>query len=209
MEEALSLGFVEGEVYTIGDKEMAPCRSCFRCTTLKECSIEDDFQGLRDKWVAADAIIYSVPVYHMGIPAQLKCFIDRLGNSLWAAWGGPLPQSLKVVGSIAQGCHIFSGQEQALIQLINHAIIMGCIPVRGDLWESYIGGAGWTANSVRKDALRKLYQKGDLLAQAAVNSARSLGRRVAQVALLAKSGGEVQREMLEADGGYGLFLERL
>ena len=30
----------------------------------------------------ADAHLYSVPVYHVGIPGQVKCFIDRLGNTI-------------------------------------------------------------------------------------------------------------------------------
>lgn len=49
---------------------------------------EDGFEELCDRWAAADAVIYSVPVYHLGISGQLKCFIDRLGNSLWSYYGG-------------------------------------------------------------------------------------------------------------------------
>jgi multimeric flavodoxin WrbA len=172
---------------------------------LGDCRIEDDFQKLRDKWVAADAVIYSVPVYHMSIPGQLRCFIDRLGNSLRDGRG----QALKVIGSIAQGSHIFAGQEQALTYLNNHAILMGCIPVRGDRWESYIGAAGWTGNSAQKDAIKDLYESGDFVAQATVKACCSLGRRVAQMAMLVRSGGQLQRQILEADGGYGPFLKRI
>jgi multimeric flavodoxin WrbA len=73
---------VRSELYSLAGKQIAPCISCFRCRDLGDCAIADDFQDLRDKWAEADAIIYSVPVYHMGIPGQLKCFIDRLGNTL-------------------------------------------------------------------------------------------------------------------------------
>jgi multimeric flavodoxin WrbA len=205
LEGALSVGSVEAETYSIARKEYAPCDSCRRCAALGHCRIEDDFQELRDKWVAADSIIYSVPVYHMSIPGQLKCFIDRLGNSLRIGRG----QTLKVIGSIAQGSDIFAGQEQALMYLNNHAMVMGCIPVRGDRWESYIGAAGWTENSTRKDAIKRLYDSGDLDAQAVVKACCSLGRRVAQIALIVKSGGQLQRHILEADGGYDLFLERI
>lgn len=205
LEGALSVGSVEAETYSIAKKKYAPCDSCHKCNALGECRIEDDFQKLRDKWVAADAIIYSVPVYHMSVPGQLRCFIDRLGNSLQDSRG----QTLKVIGSIAQGSHAFAGQEQVLTYLNNHAILMGCLPVRGDRWESYIGAAGWTGTSARKDAIKDLHESGDFLTQAVVKACCSLGRRVAQVALLVKSGGQLQRRILEADGGYGLFLKRI
>jgi multimeric flavodoxin WrbA len=209
--EATRVGaeYVDAEVYRIGTKQIAPCDSCYTCAKTGECRIEDDFQALRDKWVAADAIIYSVPVYHMTIPGKVRCFIDRLGNSLWARYGARFRKSLKVIGSIAQGSHIFSGQEHTITDLVNHALLMGCVPISGDPWESYIGASGWTRNSGAKDALQKLFEEGDYDAQAAVNAARSQGRRVVQLALLIKTGGEYHRHMLEDDGGYSQFLERL
>lgn len=54
---------------------------------------------------------------------------------------------LGICGSpIAQGMHLSSGQEHALTDLINHALVMQSIPVTGDIWESYIGAAGRTLN---------------------------------------------------------------
>lgn len=206
---AVAAAYVEVEAYQIGTKEIAPCDSCYTCTKRRECHIQDDFQELRDKWARADAIIYSVPVYHMTIPGKLRCFIDRLGQSLWAWHGGGVSKSLKVVGSITQGSHIFSGQEHAITDLMNHAVVMGCVPFSGDLWESYVGASGWTRASTAKDAIRRLYEQEDFDAQVAVRAARSLGRRVVQLALLINTGGQHHRAMLESDGGYGQFLERL
>ena len=173
------------------------------------CYIEDDFGALRDKWAVADAIIYSIPVYHLGIPGQLKCFIDRLGNSLWSYYGGLVAKSLRVSGAITQGAHLFAGQEMAATALIQHALVMGGIPVSGDPWESYIGAAGWTRCGERKDALRNLADAGEEDAQIAVRAAKSLGRRVAQMALLVRAGGEALRQELAEDGGYSIFLNRL
>jgi len=199
---------VESELYSLAGKDIAPCISCFRCSELGDCAIEDDFQDLRDRWVAADAIIYSVPVYHMGIPGQLKCFIDRLGNSL-EDYGGVASKDLKTVGVVVQGADIFAGQEQVMVYLINHAVCMSCLPVAGDPYESYIGAAGWTRNSLRKDSLRRLQSEGEGDAQIAVAAAESLGKRVVQVALILKAGGAVCRDMLTRDGAYGPFLSRL
>lgn len=206
---AVASEYVEIEVYEIGTKKIAPCDSCYTCGKCGECHIEDDFQELRDRWAESDAIIYSIPVYHMTIPGKLRCFIDRLGNSLWSYLGGEVSKSLKVIGSITQGSHIFAGQEHAITDLMNHAVVMGCVPISGDPWESYIGASGWTRDSTAKDAIRRLYDEGDFDAKVAVKAARSLGRRVVQLALLIKTGGEQLREILETDGGYGQFLRRL
>jgi multimeric flavodoxin WrbA len=200
---------VETELYSFAGKEIAPCISCFRCMDAGDCTIEDDFQELRNKWVAADAVIYSVPVYHMGIPGQLKCFIDRLGNSLLSFYGGVLSRNLKTVGVVVQGSHIFAGQEQVMTALLNHAVLMSCVPVAGDLWQSYLGAAGWTRDQSRKDSLRRLYDEGEADAEIAVIAADGLGKRVVQMALVIKSGGLIHREMLEEDGSYTVFLSRL
>jgi len=202
-------GSVESELYSISGKEMGPCVSCFRCAELGDCAIEDDFQELRDKWVAADAIVYSVPVYHMGIPGQLKCFMDRLGNTLYHYYGEVAVRNLKTVGVAVQGSHIFAGQEQVVATLINHAVLLSCIPVAGDPWQSYLGAAGWTRNQSRKDSLRRLYEGGDEDAEAAVAAAESLGKRVVQMALLLRAGGVACRDILIEDGSYDAFLRRV
>lgn len=210
LEGARETSPVDSQIYTLAGKTISPCISCFRCGREEECTIEDDFQELRDLWVAADAIIYSVPVYHLGIPAQLKAFIDRLGNSLWAASDKPiLTKSWKVIGPIAQGCHIFSGQEMTLAFLIAHAVMMGCLPTSGVLWESYLGGAGWTGNKVQKNSLQKMYEAGDQTAIAAVNSSRSLGRQVVFLTQVIKSGAQVHRQALEDSGEFDLLLDNL
>lgn len=211
IEAAQQVGsFVNTEIYTFGGKNkvFAPCDSCFSCARTGECHIEDSFQELRDKWLRADAIIYSVPVYHMTYPAQLRAFIDRLGNSLFGFYDGKLPKSLKVIGSIAQGAHIFSGQEHALTDLINHALIMGGIPVTGDLWESYIGVGGWTEDDARKDALARRFKQGNPDAQVSVRASRSLGKRTAQMAVIVKSGLLANLDWVQADGGFNGYFKR-
>ena len=201
---------VETEAYSIAGKEYLPCISCFSCAKTGECirSKKDDFNELRDKWVDADAIIMAVPVYHMSIPGQLKCFIDRLGNSLWS-YEGSAGKHLKVYGAIAQGVHIFSGQENAIKEIINHAIVMGNIITSGDPWESYLGGAGWTENKVEKNALKSLYESGSFDADIAVKSARSLGKRVAELALIIKAGALHYIDYLKTDPMYKPLVERV
>jgi multimeric flavodoxin WrbA len=211
IEAAAEVGpFVETEIYAIGARRrtFAPCDSCFTCARTGECRVKDSFPELRDKWLAADAIIYSVPVYHMTYPAQLRAFIDRLGNSLFGYYGGKVTKSLKVIGSIAQGSHLFSGQEHALTDLINHALIMGGIPVTGDLWESYIGVGGWTEDNGKKNALAALYEHGTFDAQVTVRATRALGRRAVQIAQIVQAGVLANADSLQADGGFHAYFQR-
>ena len=213
MEEARQVDEdVEIKTYSIAGRKFAPCLSCSKCEELKgECVPKDDFQQLKDEWLKADVVIYSVPVYHMTIPGQLRCFMDRLGKSLSSYYGGMIPKNVKVIGAIAQGVHIFSGQEHTMTDIVNHALLMGCVPVGGDTWESvYIVGGGWTLNEREKDALKKHYKKGNPAAVVAIRAARSVGKRAVQFALMLKHGAIVKREMLEKEETvFEPFLMRL
>lgn len=200
---------VETEIYSFRGKKINPCDGCNMCAQKNgECHIDDDFEELRGKWMNSDAIIYSVPIYHMTYPAQVKCFIDRLGNSgfgiftsYWAAGKefDTLPKMYKVIGSIAQGIHIFSGQESTITDLVNHALLMQCIPVAGDMWEAYIGVGAWTSNDIDRKALEKQVAAGNWDASLAVKSSKALGHRVAQMATIVKAGLLANRETLEKE----------
>jgi len=201
---------VEAELMTVAGKKIAPCLSCFKCFKLQgECCQVDGFQELQDAWYRADAVIYSVPVYHMSVPAQLRAFIDRLGNCIFCKYQNKVPKALKAIGAIAQGCHIFSGQEQAIDHIIHHALLTGNVPVAGDAPDSYAGAAGWTRDSLDRDGLKSLYEKGEADAKVTLQATRSLGRRVAQVAFLLKAGAAKHRELLAKDPMFEALLSRL
>jgi multimeric flavodoxin WrbA len=201
---------VHTELYSIKGKTFNPCIACRYCKDHDgECVHKDDFEELRTRWFDADVILYSVPVYHMSMPGQLKCFIDRLGNSMsgWFRSRMPegvyaLPKLFKVIGSIAQGIHIFSGQEHTITDLINHTLIMQCIPVAGDMWESYIGAAGWTVNLIDRDGFEKLAKGDDLGVKAAIKASRDLGRRSVELAKIVQSGILASKTLLEKDPIY-------
>ena len=92
---------VETELYSISTKTFHPCDACYQCVKLGHCrKVDDDFAELLEKWMRADVIIYSVPVYHMGIPAQLKAFIDRLGHSVQEGFDD---RQLRVSGVLTAG----------------------------------------------------------------------------------------------------------
>lgn len=201
LEQAVSI-----ETTSIRGKKLSGCLMCQGCMTDGECRIHDDFKDMQEKWLKADVIVYSVPVYHMGIPAQLKAFIDRLGNSMFGRYSSVngkelsvMPKPLKTIGCISQGIHLFSGQEHTMTQLINHALICGCIPVTGNMWESYIGAGGWTANDENRNALKNQYEAGTEDSRVAVSASRSVAVFAFELAIILQKGGKNCPEILQSD----------
>lgn len=202
--------------FFLGRKFLAPCDACGAHKALKgECRIKDAFQEMRDLWLEADVVIYSFPVYHMGIPGQLKSFLDRLGNSLGFYFQKEeprtyqIPRLMKTMGFITQGAHLYGGQDLALSYMLNHALLMRCIPVPGDLPDSYIGAGGWTGGQPGQKSLQELFEQGDRDAVIAVESARKVVRRALEAALILKAGLKEQKQDLESDGNYRFVLEKI
>ena len=216
-EAAKDLGInAQTEFWSVRGKKISGCVACGKCAKNGECIIRDDYQEICQKWLDADVVIYSIPVYHMGIPAQLKAFIDRVGNSMFGRYAtrfaqgtATLPKSLKTIGCIAQGVHVFSGQEYTIAQIINHALIMGCIPVTGDMWQSYIGAGGWTCNDDARDAMKKQHEAKTQDAVIAVKSSKDIAKRAVEIAAIVKAGGKTMQDRLTKDPAYIPFLEKL
>ena len=56
------------------------CLGCTACFTEKErpnCIQQDDAQGIFDRMLAADLLVYASPLYAYSFPAQMKSLIDR------------------------------------------------------------------------------------------------------------------------------------
>ncbi len=200
---AVAPGGINSETYSFAGKEISACDSCDQCAELGYCWVEDDFQELRDKWIWADVIIYSVPVYHMGVPAQLKAFIDRLGHSVQESFND---RALKVMGVITQGSGFASGQESVMLYLNSHAVMLGCIPM-GGLWP--VGYIGVGARVGYSGTMREAYEEGDEHTVEAVDATKELSKQIILVTTILKSGGEQNREMLKKSGGFEFFLKRL
>ncbi len=202
--QATAPEIVETELYSISGKTFHPCDSCHQCEKLGHCrKTDDDFAELRDKWLAADAVIYSVPVYHMGIPSQLKSFIDRVGHSVQEAFND---RSLKVMGFLTSGSGFASGQESVMIFLNSHAVMEGCVPI-GGLWP--VGYIGVGARVPYPKTMRDWYEANDEHTLEAVEATRELAKQIVLVTTILKSGGEQNRELLKTYGGFELFLQRL
>lgn len=52
------------------------CETCYK--TGKPCSFDDDFNTVADDILAADALVFSSPVYWYSVPSQLKAVVDKM-----------------------------------------------------------------------------------------------------------------------------------
>jgi hypothetical protein len=188
--------------FFLGRKPLASCDACGAHKALKgECRIKDAFQEMRDLWLEADVVIYSFP--------------DRLGNSLGYYFQKDeprtyqIPRLMKTMGFITQGAHLYGGQDLALSYMLNHALLMRCIPVPGDLPDSYIGAGGWTGGQVSQKSLQELQAQGDRDTLIAVKSAQQVVRRAVETALIIKAGLESRKQALAGDGNYEFVLGKI
>lgn len=206
--EGVAPGLVQTEAYSIAGKTFEPCDACDLChEELGYCKIiKDDFGELRDKWIEADAVIYSVPIFHMGVPGALKNFLDRLGNSVVE---GFTSKPMKTIGTLTQGTGMATGQEQVMMFLNGHATMMGCIPVGGEWPGGYLGVGGWTRVLTSEDAIQSLLAQGDQDAEFTIKAVHELSKNIVMFTQIIKAGGLALQEMLAEDGGYDIFLRRI
>jgi multimeric flavodoxin WrbA len=70
------------EFIDITAMDIRPCTGCDRCHHLGECALKDDFNGLFQRILESDGLVLGSPVYIYQVTAQLKAFIDRLGEAI-------------------------------------------------------------------------------------------------------------------------------
>jgi multimeric flavodoxin WrbA len=85
--EILTNAFVKGckqagaetETICLRDKTIKQCQGCFTCWTKTpgKCIFKDDVEAIMTKANAADLVIYASPLYHFGIIALMKKYIER------------------------------------------------------------------------------------------------------------------------------------
>jgi len=74
------LGRKDFEIIDIAKMNIKPCIGCFSCweKTPGKCCLTDDMQELFQKYIKAELVIWSFPLYYFGVPSQMKAFMDRL-----------------------------------------------------------------------------------------------------------------------------------
>ncbi len=70
------------EMVNLNEVIIKPCLACDggwgQCRKEGTCVIDDEFQQLRDKIHAADAMVFATPVYWGDLSESAKLFLDRL-----------------------------------------------------------------------------------------------------------------------------------
>lgn len=68
------------EIINISKAKIDHCHGCFACWTKTpgKCVIKDDMNGFIEKYIKADLIVWSFPLYYFGMPSKIKAFLDRL-----------------------------------------------------------------------------------------------------------------------------------
>ncbi len=66
------------EFVSLAGKKIAPCSACLGCVKDNICKIKDDMGPLRDKILAADALVIGAPNYFSALNALSHCFLERL-----------------------------------------------------------------------------------------------------------------------------------
>jgi len=58
------------------EKDIRPCKACYRCLT-GECPHQDDYQGVLRAIMDADAVVVAAPAYLRGTHSSIQRFADR------------------------------------------------------------------------------------------------------------------------------------
>ena len=64
----------------MADANIFGCKHCWGCEGKNACVVDDDFNSIRKRLIAADAIFLIVPVYAL-IPSKLTAVLEKLTSS--------------------------------------------------------------------------------------------------------------------------------
>lgn len=97
-----------GEQIFLPSLAMERCRQCEDngwgiCRTEGKCVIEDDFSGLVEKVISADAVAFATPVYFGDLSESLRAFLDRLRRTCMNESGKAKVAGKKAIGICVAG----------------------------------------------------------------------------------------------------------
>ncbi len=71
------------EKISLSGKDIRFCRGCLACQKLGRCVIDDDANGIMQKVLNADVIVWATPIYYYEMSGQMKVMIDRM-NAMYS-----------------------------------------------------------------------------------------------------------------------------
>ena len=67
----------EVEIVSLAQTPIKPCLACDACHRVGLCPIQDQYEPIKEKLLAADALVLASPNYFFSVTAQMKAFFDR------------------------------------------------------------------------------------------------------------------------------------
>jgi multimeric flavodoxin WrbA len=123
---------LETELISLAGLDIKGCTGCYYCFDHPgECSIEDDFQPIHPKMLAADVIIVGSPVYYGSSTALVKGLLERAGFTSRGRYAG------KVGGPITVARR--AGQNFTFAELLFWFHINGMINPGSTYWNVAVG----------------------------------------------------------------------
>lgn len=65
------------EKISLKNKEINFCKACYYCQNINRCIQKDDVNGVLDKLINTDVVVFATPVYFYEMSGVLKTFLDR------------------------------------------------------------------------------------------------------------------------------------
>lgn len=65
------------ERISLSGKSIGFCRGCLACQQTHQCVIRDDMDGILEKMLRADVIVFATPIYFYEMCGQMKTLLDR------------------------------------------------------------------------------------------------------------------------------------
>jgi multimeric flavodoxin WrbA len=187
------------ELISFKGKRVSGCLDCKACerrrqeNPAEQCVLDDDWEDLITPLVdpVPDGLIVGSPVYFANVNAQLRAFMERCTSLFKPAWHPEIPHntpdwSRTAAGAVSIGFHRHGGQEIAVNTILQWLLICGfvvvgsCDPEHGPV--GYLGGEAW------QDATGVSSKDSVLMDDWGLLSARIVGERVAETALLLATG---------------------
>jgi multimeric flavodoxin WrbA len=159
--EPLARAGWQTEIVQLGGRSIHGCRACYQCMERQDgqcASGKDDFNGIFEAMLGADAIVLGSPTYFSGVSTEMKALIDRSGFVAMAngcAFAGKIGAAVVAVRR-GGATHAFDS--------MNHLFFISQMVVPGSTYWNM--GYGLEEGSVAQDAesLRNMDQLGQAIA---------------------------------------------
>ena len=66
------------------DKTIGFCKGCLACQKTQRCVIRDDADGIAQKMLTAEVLVFATPIYYYEMCGQMKTMLDR-ANPLYSS----------------------------------------------------------------------------------------------------------------------------